>query len=107
MLIDLIRVVRDEFLDVELGEPDLGQDLVDGSGPCERSWVAVPRGDVGANGPDQDLDGCEGAAADGLAGDDAEPGFNLIQPARALRGEVEVDVGIEGQPRLDVRGGVG
>jgi hypothetical protein len=33
MLIDLLRVVGDEFLDVELGQADLGEDLVGGGGP--------------------------------------------------------------------------
>jgi hypothetical protein len=36
MLIDLLCVVRDEFLDVALGEADFGQDLVGGRGPLER-----------------------------------------------------------------------
>src|SRR3954453_16042647 len=107
MLIDLLRVVRDEFLDVELSDADLGEDLAGGCGPLERSWVGVPGGDVGADGPDEDLHGCEGAAADGLAGDDGEPGLDLVQPAGSGRGEVEMHVRVGVQPGPDVRGGVG
>src|SRR3954465_11626375 len=107
MLIDLLRVVGDEFVDVDLGESDLGQDLVGGRGPLERSGAGVPGGDVGADGPDQDLHGGEGAAGDGLAGDDAEPGLDLVQPAGAGRGEVEVDVRVGVQPGPHVGGGVG
>jgi hypothetical protein len=61
-LIGLLRFVRDEFLDVDLGESDFGEDLVGGRGPLERSRVGVPRGDVGADGPDEDLDAGEGAS---------------------------------------------
>src|SRR3954447_11378640 len=107
MLIDLLRVVRDEFLDVELSDADFGQDFLGGRGPLERSRVGVPGSDVGADGPDEDLHGGEGASPDGLAGDDAEPGLDLIQPAGGFRGEVEVDVRVCVEPGLDVRGGVG
>lgn len=37
ILIDLLSVVRDEFLDVGLDELDLGQDLAGGGGPLEWS----------------------------------------------------------------------
>jgi hypothetical protein len=73
MLSALLCVVLDEFLDVGLGDQDLGQDLVGGRGPDERFGVGVPVGDVVADPADQCLDGDEGAAADRLAGDDAEP----------------------------------
>jgi hypothetical protein len=102
MLIDLLGVVRDEFLDVALGESDLGEDLVGGRGPLERSRFGVPGGDIGADGLDEDLHGGEGAAPDGLAGDDAEPGLDLVQPAGAGRGEVEMDVRVRVQPGPDV-----
>src|SRR4051812_43733586 len=49
----------------------------------------------------------ESAAADGLAGDDAEPGFNLIDPGRADGGEVKLDVRIILQPGHHLRGSVG
>lgn len=55
----------------------------------------------------EDLHGCEGAAADGLTGEDPEPGLDLVQPAGAFLREVEVDVRMGVQPGIDVRGGVG
>jgi hypothetical protein len=69
----LLCVVLDEFLDVGLGDQDLGQDLVGGGSPDEGFGVAVPVGDVGPDPGDQGLDRGEGAAADRLPGDDAEP----------------------------------
>ena len=69
--------------------------------------VCVPVGDVVADLGDQDLDAGEGAAADGLAGDDAEPGFDLVEPGGSDGGEVEVDVRVFLQPCLDFRGCVG
>jgi hypothetical protein len=59
------------------------------------------------NQAEEDLDGGEGAAADGLAGDDAEPGLDLIQPAGTGRGEVEMHVRVDVEPGPDVGGGVG
>ncbi|MDQ4009385.1 MAG: hypothetical protein M3228_01470 [Actinomycetota bacterium] len=47
ILLILLRVVLDEFLDVDLGEVDLGEDFVGGGGPGERLGVAVPVGYVG------------------------------------------------------------
>jgi len=41
--------------------------ILSGRGPCERSRVGVPGGDVGADGLHEDLHGGEGAAADGVA----------------------------------------
>jgi hypothetical protein len=49
-----------------------GEDLVGGLGPDERFAAVVPGVDVGLDGGDEVLDAGEGAAADGLAGDDAE-----------------------------------
>src|SRR5512144_1597845 len=89
----LLGVVVDELLDVGLDELGLGEDLVGGGGPCERSGVGVPHGDVVADGADEDLDRGEGAAADGLAGDDAEPGLDLVDPAGTLRSEVKRTLG--------------
>ena len=39
-----------------------------------------------------------------MAGDVSEPDFDLIQPRRANRGEIEGDVWVLLQPRLDVVG---
>ncbi len=69
--------------------------------------TGVPGRDVVADGADQDLYGGEGAAADGLRGGDAEPGLDLVHPAGALEGEVEVHVRVRVQPGLDLRSGVG
>jgi len=52
---------------------DLGQDLVGGRGPNERVSAIVPAVDEGADLGVQLAHGAEGAAADGLAFDDAEP----------------------------------
>jgi hypothetical protein len=43
----LLSVVVDEFLDVGLDEPDLGQNLVGGGGPNERFGCGVPKLDRG------------------------------------------------------------
>lgn len=43
---------------------------------------------------------------DGLAGDDAEPGLDLVDPRGADRGEVEMHVAVVVEPSQDVRGGV-
>jgi hypothetical protein len=47
ILLILLRVVLDEFLDVDLDEVDLGEDFVGSGGPGERLGVAVPVGYVG------------------------------------------------------------
>jgi hypothetical protein len=47
ILLILLRVVLDEFLDVDLDEVDLGEDFVGGGGPGERLGVAVPVSYVG------------------------------------------------------------
>src|SRR3954468_11319863 len=39
--------------------------------------------------------------ADGLPGDDREEAFDEVEPAAAGWGEVDVDAGVLGQPRLD------
>jgi hypothetical protein len=88
ILIPLLGVVVDEFLDVGLDEPDLGEDLVGGGGPDEGLRGGVPVRDVIADLLDHDLDAGEGAASDGLAGDDPEPGLDLVDPGRSLGGEV-------------------
>src|SRR5262249_42339086 len=82
-LVWLLRVVVDQALDVGLGEADLGEDLVGGGGPDERLGAGVPVGDVVADLRDQDSHEGEGAAADGLSGDDPEPDLNLVEPGRS------------------------
>ena len=51
-----------------------------GGGPDEGLGVGVPVFEVVTDLRDQDFDRGEGVAADSLTGDDAEPGFDLIQP---------------------------
>jgi hypothetical protein len=47
---------------------------------------------------DELLDRCERGAAHGLAGEDAEPGFDHVEPRGAGGGEVEADVGVILEP---------
>ena len=46
------------------------------------------------------LDRREGAAADGLAGDDAEPDLDLVEPGGVGGGEVDVVARAGGEPAL-------
>src|SRR6266542_555234 len=75
-------------------------------GPHERRRMAVPRGDVSLNVPDEGADGVERAAADRFAGEDAEPRLDHVEPGGALRGEVELDLGMLREPRLHGRCGM-
>src|SRR5947209_20506729 len=50
-------------------------------------------------------DAPEDTAADRLAVDEREPGFHLVEPARAGGREMEVEAAVAGEPRLVV--GVG
>jgi hypothetical protein len=104
ILVSLLRVVVDQLFDVGLDDADFGEDLAGGGGPSERFRVGVPRVDVGADLGDQDGDGGEGAASDGLAGDDPEPDLDLVQPRGSDRGEVERDVRVALQPGPDLGG---
>ena len=57
------------------------EDFVGGLGPSERvGAVVVPVVDEGADFGVQVGDAAEGAAADGLAFDDAEPDLDQVQP---------------------------
>ena len=76
----LLSVIVDEFLDVGLDDAHLGEDLVGGGGPDERSGAGVLVRDVVAYLVDQDFDTIKGAPTDGLASDDAKPSFDLIKP---------------------------
>ncbi len=82
--------------------------------PCGRSrqqssstqgdGVLVPVIDVGLDVSNQRSHGVERAAADGLSREDAEPGFDHIEPGGSGRGEVKVHPWMSFQPRLDLRG---
>ena len=67
----------------------------------------VPAVDEGADLAGEVAGGGEGAAADGLAFDDAELDLDQVQPGAGGRGEVDVDPGICGEPGLHLRGLVG
>jgi hypothetical protein len=81
----------------------LGNDLVGGFGPGEGLAAFVPAVDVGLDRGDEVLDRGERAAADGLAGDDAEEDLHHVQPGPRCRGEVQRDPGVFRQPGLHVR----
>src|SRR6476620_9868995 len=67
----------------------------------------LPVGDVVLDPLDENLDRTERAAANRLAGDDAKPGFDLVEPGRPDGGEVEFNVRVLLQPLLHLRGGMG
>src|SRR5678815_5514198 len=79
-------------------------------GPDKRCRVSIPLGEIPLDVADKRAQGVEGAAAHGLAGEDAEPRLDHIEPRGPRGREVEVDPGMRGQPRLHrgrrVRGGV-
>lgn len=74
------------------------------AGPDEGRRVLVPAVDVpldvGHEGPDR----VEGAPANGLTSQNAEPDLHHVQPRRPRRREVEVDARVSRQPRLDLWG---
>src|SRR5664279_6104302 len=65
--------------------------------------ILGPGADVGFEG----LDGSVAASADEFVGDEAEPAFDLVDPAGAGRGEVHVEARVLGQPGVDRRRLVG
>src|SRR6266478_6944090 len=69
-------------------------------GPHERGRMAVPFGDVGLDMTDQRADRVERATPDRLAREDAEPRLDHVEPGRALRSEVELDLRMLAEPRL-------
>ena len=106
ILSSLLCIIVQQFLDGGLDEPDLGKDLVSRRCPDEGLGIAVPVGDVVENLFDEDLYGAEGAAADGLPGDDSEPGFDLVHPGRSDGSEVELNVRVLLEPGFDLGGRV-
>src|SRR4029453_6020552 len=69
-------------------------------GPHERGRMAVPFGDVGLDMTDQSAEGVKRATPDRLAREDAEPRLDHVEPGRALRREVELDLRMLAEPRL-------
>ena len=79
------------------------EELFSGFGPDEGVAAFVPAVDERADSGDQLFDAAEAAAADGLTRDDREEDLDHVEPAAAGRGEVQLDPGVLGQPRLHVR----
>src|SRR5438445_5550119 len=73
-------------------------------GPDERGRMAVPVGDVSLDVANQRTDGIERAAPDRLTRQNAEPGFDHVEPGRALGREVKFDVGMLRERSLVPRG---
>src|ERR687897_3043114 len=72
-------------------------------GPNEGRWMRSPLCDVAFDVADERADSLEGAAAHRLAREHAEPRLDHVQPRGALRGEVELDQRMRGEPRLHRR----
>src|SRR4029450_5516517 len=69
-------------------------------GPHERGRMAVPFGDGCPEMTDQTAEGADGATPDRLAREDAEPRLDHVEPGRAPRREVELDLRMFAEPRL-------
>src|SRR3954471_23135069 len=67
------------------------EDVVGGLGPGEGLAAVVPAVDESADGGGEVFDAAVAAAADGLAGDDAEEDLDHVQPGAGRRGEVQGD----------------
>src|SRR3989442_8221254 len=72
-------------------------------GPYEGRRMAVPVGDVGLDMANQCADRVERAPANGLSGEDPEPGLDHVEPGRALGREVKLDLGMLVEPGLHRR----
>jgi len=77
---------------------DLGDQLVWGLGPGEWCGAVVVGIDESPDRVFEVVDADEAAAADGLAGDDAEEDLDHVQPGAAGRGVVQGDPLVLGQP---------
>ena len=86
---------------------DLGEDGLCGRDPDEGGCPAVVVFDEGVDAVGELLDAGEGAAADGLLGDDAEPALDLVEPGGVGGREVQVVSGPAGEPVLDLGVAVG
>src|SRR5216683_2042591 len=79
-------------------------------GPHKGGRVRIPLGEVALDVADEGAHGVERPSADRLAGEDAEPRFDYVQPRGPGRGEVKMHPGMCRQPglhgRWGVRGGV-
>src|SRR5215467_12700463 len=75
-------------------------DVGRGFGPHEWRGMTVPVDDVGLDVANERADGVEGAATDRLAGQDAEPRLDHVEPRSPFGREVEVDARMRGEPGL-------
>ena len=81
---------------------DFFEDVSGGGGPDERFGFDVVLLEIGFDCRLEFSDAAEDAAADGVAGDQAEEAFDQIDPGGRGRGEVEVEAGVALEPSLDL-----
>ena len=79
------------------------KDVIGGFGPDERLWVIVMGLDEGGDGGLELMDAAMDAAFDLLVGKESKPAFDLVQPGRAGRREVQVIARVAREPCLDRR----
>ena len=84
----------------------LGNDVGRLLSPHEGCGVAIPVIDVVADVSGQGADRIERAPANRLAGEDAEPGFDHVEPGGSLGGEVKLHPGMLREPGFDGRSGM-
>ena len=77
---------------------DLGEDRFGGGGPHERTRREVVVFGVAFDAPDQVRHALEGAATDGLLGDQSEPALDLIEPRGVGRRVVQVVARVAREP---------
>src|SRR5450759_2359362 len=80
----------------------LGEDLVRGLDPGKGAGSGVPVGGKQVDLGDELLDRTEASAPDRPAGEDPEPGLDLVHPGRRRRGEVEGGPRMPFEPGADV-----
>ena len=72
----------------------------DGLGPDEGGTAEVVALDEGIDVLFELLDGGEACAGEGSGLKDGEPDLDLVKPGAVGRGEVEMDIGVSGQPAI-------
>ena len=75
-----------------------------GLGPDEGRGMLVVAGDEGIDVIPELADGCEAGVGERAALQDGEPDLDLVQPRGIGRGEVEMDIGMAGEPALALMG---
>lgn len=87
-----------QFAVVTLDDGDLFDNLVWGCGPFEWLAVLVPVADVGVDAVNEVGYRGKGATGDGVAGQDAEPVLDHVDPRTAHGSAVKSYIGVLGQP---------